>query len=391
MDTKCGNDKSITRLGFGCMRFPRSDEAAEELVVAAAAAGITYFDTAIIYPGSEAKLGRAVNKHGLREQLQIATKIPPYLCKKPGDFDKHFEGSLTRLQTDYIDDYLVHMISDVKVWERMKRLGIIEWAQAQKEAGRIRNFGFSFHGGFEEFKKVVDAYDWDFCLIQYNYLDKNAAGQASDDGLHYAASKGLRVNIMGPLKGGRLADSLPKAALQAFARPSSNGEVYTPEAWALRWLFNQPEVSVVLSGMKTMDVLRANIETAKESYPGMLAESDHEIIADARRAITDVMKVACTGCNYCMPCPQGVDIPTCLIAYNNIGVEGRIGALKNYINHTSLKEQPTVASRCNQCGRCESKCPQHIAIRTELGRVKRSFEGFYYRPIVWIARRILKV
>jgi predicted aldo/keto reductase-like oxidoreductase len=379
-------------LGFGCMRFPRSNAACEELLLHAVSEGVNYFDTALMYGSSESRLGKILEKHGLRERVNIATKVPPAFIQKAEHFERYFNQSLNRLRTDYIDYYLIHMISDLKMWERLVQKGVIDWVTQQKTAGRIRHFGFSFHGGREEFERVIDAYDWDFCLIQYNYLDKHS--QASNSELHYAHSKGIPVFVMSPLKGGRLVDSLPKTALDIFARPRTTKEStvqWTPEEWAFRWLWNQPEVACVLSGMNSMDQLRENICIAKTSHPGMLTPDDHDIIAAARQAITDATKVSCTACNYCLPCPQNVDIPTCLISYNNIEVAGKWGAARNYFMNTSLKAKPQVASLCNHCGRCEAKCPQSIEIRKELDRVKDSFEKFYFKPIIALARQIMKV
>jgi len=376
-------------LGFGCMRFPSSDRLTEELIVHAVNEGVTHFDTAYVYGQSESRLGKILERHNLRSQVKIATKVQTFLLRKPEDLDRYFNASLSRLRTDYIDYYQIHMLSGLKMWNRLVSYGILEWIETQKATGRIRNFGFSYHGGYEEFTQIVDAYNWDFCLIQYNYLDKTA--NEEHDILRYAYTKGIKPFIMSPLKGGRLVDSLPKAAREIFARPDSTGTVRSSEEWAMRWLWNQPEIHCVYSGMNSMDQLKENIRVAKESSPGMLAECDHKVIATARQAITDVMKVSCTACNYCLPCPEGVDIPTCLISYNNISVTGKAMALVNYTSSTMLKKVPANASRCNQCGRCEAKCPQDIEIRKELACVEKSFEKFYFKPLAAIARRVMKL
>ena len=376
-------------LGFGCMRFPSSDDEVERLIVHAVEAGVTHFDTAYVYGQSEARLGKVLAKHGLREKINIASKVQPIMLRKPEDFEKHFSTQLGRLQTDYIDYYQIHMMASLKIWNRLVKMGVIEWAEAQKAAGRIRKFGFSYHGGSEEFTRIADAYDWDFTLIQYNYLDKTI--DSTDSPLHYAHKKGMETFIMSPLKGGRLVDSLPKAAVEAFAAPDSTGTVRTPEEWALRWLWNQSEVSCVYSGMNSMDQLEENIRIANESSPDMLTDSDQATIAAARKGIIDVMRVSCTACNYCLPCPEGVDIPTCLINYNNIAIEGRMKALANYASSTMLTERPSNASRCTQCGRCEAKCPQKIEIRQELLRVEGAFERFYFKPIIALVRRLMRL
>ena len=376
-------------LGFGCMRFPSSNEELEQLLLRAIEEGVTHFDTAYVYGQSESRLGKILEKHNLRKQVKIATKIQTFLLRKPEDLDKYLDASLSRLRSDYIDYYQIHMLTDLKVWNRLLSYGVLDWIAAQKASGRIKNFGFSYHGGQEEFGKIVDAYDWDFCLIQYNYLEKTQ--QADNDTLHYAHRKGLKTFIMSPLKGGRLVDSLPKAALETFARPDSTGTVRSPEEWALRWLWNQPEVHCVYSGMNSMNQLDENIRIAKESSKGMLTEGDQETIAAACQAILDTVKVSCTACNYCLPCPKGVDIPSCLIAYNNIALIGKAKALVDYASNTTFKEQPANASHCNQCGRCEPKCPQGIEIRKELAQAEKSFEKFYFKPLVALFRRYLQL
>jgi len=376
-------------LGFGCMRFPSSDDEVDRLIVHAIEAGVTHFDTAYVYGQSEARLGKVLAQHGLREKVNIATKVQPIMLRKPEDFEKYLAASLSRLQTDYIDYYQIHMMASLKIWNRLVNMGVAEWLEAQKASGRIRNFGFSYHGGREEFVRIVDAYKWDFTLVQYNYLDKTV--DSTDDALHYAHTMGLKTFVMSPLKGGRLVDSLPKAAVEAFAAPDSTGVVRTPEEWALRWLWNQPEIDCVYSGMNSMEQLEENIRVAKESTPGMLTDSDQDTIASARKGIIDLMKVSCTACNYCLPCPEGVDIPTCLINYNNIALEGRAKALVNYASATMLKEVPSNASRCTHCGRCEVKCPQKIEIRRELLRVESAFEPFYFKPLIALIRCFMKL
>jgi predicted aldo/keto reductase-like oxidoreductase len=278
------------------------------------------------------------------------------------------------------------VLSDVAVWKRLLDLGIDEWIKNKKAEGKIKNIGFSYHGGKEEFIKILDIYNWEFTMIQYNYLDENS--QAGKSGLHYAASKNIPVMIMEPLRGGMLANNLPKDAIKAF------DEAYikrTPAEWAFRWLYDQKEVICVLSGMNSMEMLKENIEVAKTSNIGDFTDKDHEVIANAMEAFKEAIKVPCTGCNYCMPCPQGVDIPTCLSCYNNINIEGKLRAIILYLQLTSMKSKPHVASLCNNCGKCEKMCPQKIEIRKELKKKKRAFEKFYFKAILFFIKSFMRL
>lgn len=380
------NGDELSILGFGCMRFPKDEKETEKLILYAIENGINYFDTAFMYRNSEATLGRILSRNNKRKDVKIATKIPPALIKKYSDLDKYFNQELERLQTDYIDYYFIHMITDVGVWERMVNLGAPKWIDEKKAEGRIKNIGFSYHGGKDEFIKICDAYNWEFCMIQYNYLDEN--NQAGKSGLQYAASKGLPLMIMEPLRGGILAKNLPKGAAKAFEQAYIKR---SPAEWSFRWLWNQPEVTCVLSGMDEMDILKENIDVASSAKVGELNKSDFEVIEKAKKALTEAIKVPCTGCGYCMPCPQGVDIPTCLSCYNNVIIEGKMTAFTRYIMQTSLKSKPQIASLCNKCGKCEKHCPQKIEIRKELHNTAKQFEKFYFRPILFVAKRFMKL
>ena len=266
-DPKSGN--RLSALGFGCMRLPRKHGAIDQeestaLIQKAIEDGVNYFDTAYMYAGSEETLGRAL-QGGLREKIYIADKMPPPLCRNAADFDKLLHKMLDRLGTDYIDYLLIHMLTDVETWNRLCGLGIEDWIRTQKQAGRIRSIGFSYHGGQEEFPKLLEAYNWDFCQIQYNYIDEN--NQAGRSGLQKAHERGLPVIIMEPLLGGRLAENLPPAVNAAFgaADPAA-----TPAEWGLRWIWDQPEVTVVLSGMSTREQLAENVKVAGDALPGSI-------------------------------------------------------------------------------------------------------------------------
>ena len=377
------NGDELSALGFGCMRFPKDENETERMILRAIESGVNFFDTAYIYPNSEATLGRILKKYNKRADVKIATKIPPYFVKKYSDFDKIFNRQLERLQTGHIDYYFIHMITDVSVWERLAGLGAEKWIAEKKAEGKIKNIGFSYHGGREEFVKICGIYRWEFSMIQYNYLDENSL--AGRSGLRYAAEK-MPVFIMEPLRGGVLANHLPRDAVKAF-----EGTGKSPAEWALRWLWDQPEPVCVLSGMSGLDMLNENIRTASTAGPGDLAESDFERIAKAKEALTKTIKVPCTACGYCMPCPRGVDIPTCLFCYNAITVESKMRALANYLTQTSLKAKPQIASLCNQCGLCEAKCPQKIEIRKELKNTAKALEKFYFKPVLAVAKRFMRL
>ncbi len=381
---KYGNDISI--LGFGCMRFPRSmgkiDMAeTEREILTAIREGVNYFDTAYIYPGSEAALGEILHKNGLREQVYIATKLPHYLVRSEDGPEKIFSEELKRLKTDYVDYYLMHMLADVDTWERMKGLGIIEWLEEKKASGAIRQVGFSYHGNSEMFCKLVDAYDWDFCQIQYNYMDEHS--QAGRRGLNYAHEKGLPVVIMEPLRGGKLVNRLPAEAIRIFEKHPAG---YSPAGWSFRWLWNQPEVTVILSGMNNMEMLQENISTANTAHVGDLGPQEEQMLRQVADTINAKMKVGCTGCGYCMPCPQKVDIPGTFAAYNRRFSENKFYALKEYFMCTTLRKNATCASNCVGCGKCELHCPQNIAIRDRLADAQKELEG----PIFKIARKVAR-
>ena len=374
---KYGNQLSI--LGYGCMRFPRKGgkidmAATEALIRTAIEQGINYFDTAYIYPGSEAAVGEILEKTGLRGKVNIATKLPHYLIKSREGLDKLFNEELRRLRTDHIDYYLMHMLNDLDTWNRLKALGIEQWLAEKKARGAIRQVGFSYHGNTETFCRLIDAYDWEFCQIQYNYLDEHS--QAGRRGLQYAHSKRIPVIIMEPLRGGRLVNLLPEKAKSIFAEYSVKR---SPAEWGLRWLWDQPEVTVVLSGMGSMDMLQENIRVAADTQPGQLGDAEKALYATVVRAINENVKVGCTGCGYCQPCPKGVDIPGTFAAYNRWCGEEKSGAFMDYLKCTTLRKNATAASNCIGCGKCEQHCPQGIAIRRELKDAQKVLETPAYK------------
>lgn len=382
---KYGNKLSV--LGYGCMRFSQKGgktdlEKAEKEIKAAYEAGVNYFDTAYIYPGNEVALGKILEKLGIRKEINIATKLPHYLIKTKESAEKCFQEELSRLRTDYIDYYLMHMLTDDKTWERLKGLGIEEWIREKKESGAMRQVGFSYHGNSETFCRLIDAYDWDFCMIQYNYLDENS--QAGRKGLQYAASKGIPVMIMEPLRGGRLVNNLPEKAKKLFAEYEIKR---TPAEWAFRWLWNQPEVTCVLSGMNSLEMVEENVKNASTAQVGEFTEKEENLLKDVVKAINQKMKVGCTGCGYCMPCPMKVDIPGTFSTYNKYYADGKILAWKEYMMCTLLRKESTAASNCIECGKCEQHCPQNIPIRKELGNARKKLEGIVYK----VAKKVVPI
>lgn len=388
---KNGDELSI--LGFGCMRFPTKMNAIDEvrteaLIISAIEQGVNYFDTAYIYHfgKSESMLGKVLAK-GYRDKVKIATKLPHFMVKTAADIDKIFNKQLQRLQTDRIDYYLIHMISDVGSWNRLKSLGIEKWIKDKKNSGQIINIGFSFHGVKDQFVKLVDIYDWDFCQIQYNYLDEN--NQAGKSGLLYAASKGLPVIIMEPLRGGKLVNNLPKEVKDIWNNAANKR---TSAEWALRWIWNHPEATVVLSGMSDEKQLAENIKIASKAKANELTKQELELFDKVKEILNTNTKVNCTACGYCMPCPAGVDIPACFSMYNEKYALRARSAKFHYLQNTgAITPTPAYASLCKKCGKCETHCPQGIPIREKLSDVAKEMEGVLFKPIIGVAKRIMKV
>ena len=380
---KYGNQLSV--LGFGCMRFPKKAgridmEETEREIMTAFQSGVNYYDTAYIYPGSEAALGEILERNGIRDQVYIATKLPHYLIKNREGLDKLFNEELKRLRTDHVDYYLMHMLTDTDTWERLKTLGIEDWLAEKKQSGAIGQVGFSYHGNSHTFCSLLDAWDWDFCQIQYNYMDEHS--QAGRRGLYHAHSKGIPVVIMEPLRGGKLVNRLPEEAKQIFANYKIQ---HTPAQWAFRWLWNQPEVTVVLSGMNSDEMVRDNVQTASTTQVGELGAEEEAMLRQVVSAINSKMKVGCTGCGYCMPCPKNVDIPGTFAAYNRCSQEGKFWGLVDYAMCTALRKNSTAASNCVGCGKCEKHCPQNIPIRAKLEEARKELEGPVYRTFRKVA------
>ena len=378
----------ISQLGFGCMRFSRKGngidyDAVEKQILLAIEKGINYFDTAYIYPGSEECLGKVLEKLHCRDKVNIATKLPQYIMKSSAGIDKTFAEELSRLRTDHIDYYLMHMFTDIAEWENLKKLGIEEKIAQWKAEGKIRNIGFSFHGNTDMFVKILNAYDWDFCQIQYNYQDENT--QAGRKGLMAAAEKKIPVMIMEPLRGGKLVN-LPEKAKKLLA---SDGNGYSPAEIGLRWLWNQPEVTCVLSGMNSEEMITENTRIASEAGAGQFTEADFAAVEKIKAILREKEKVGCTGCRYCQPCPKGVDIPGNFYYYNLMYMEKKMASRLEYARVIGLRKEAGFATQCIGCGKCEQHCPQHLNIREKLKEADKALRPLPYRVGIDIARKIM--
>ena len=375
---KTGDELSV--LGFGCMRLPTTedgtiDEKRATLQVRYAIDhGVNYVDTAWPYHmgQSEPFLGRAL-ADGYREKVKVATKLPSWLVDSREDMDSFLNAQLKKLQTDHIDYYLVHGLAG-ELWDKMEALDIIDFLDKAKSDGRIINAGFSFHGSIVDFKRIVDAYPWIFCQIQYNFMDEN--NQAGTEGLKYAASKDLGIIVMEPLLGGNLANRVPPEVKEIWNEASVKR---TPAEWALRWVWNHPEVTVVLSGMNEEIQVEENLKIADEAYPNSLTEAELQLVKRVEQKYRELMKTGCTGCRYCSPCPSGVDIATCFEIYDNFFLTGNEKEAK--LQYAAKPggvirgDVTSYASQCTECGQCIEKCPQHLDIPTFLKSVAQEFEG----------------
>lgn len=365
------HDFDVSALGFGCMRLPVIDdqpdkideEKTAEMIHYAVDNGVDYIDTAWGYhrEQSEVVLGRIL-KGGLREKVYLATKCPTWLIEKREDFDKYLDAQLSKLQTDHIDMYLMHSLTKER-WESILKHDVFDFIESAKRDGRIRYAGFSFHDDLATFKSIVDAYDWDFCQIQYNYMDENF--QAGTEGLKYAASKNLAVVIMEPLRGGRLVRNLPAEVQEIMDR---SGKGRSPAEWALRWVWNHPEVTVVLSGMGRLSEVKENIETARTALPNSLTPEDLLMFEEIKAAYRKRIKVNCTGCEYCLPCPQGIRIPKWFEAYNEAHMYNTMDGFPR--RYEWLAEDSGNPVDCVECGNCEQACPQSLPIRELLKQIR---------------------
>jgi predicted aldo/keto reductase-like oxidoreductase len=389
------NRDELSILGFGCMRLASKadgsidEERATKQVRYAIDHGVNYVDTAWPYhmEQSEPFLGRAL-ADGYREKVKLATKLPSWMLNCREDMDYFLNSQLEKLKSDHIDYYLVHSLVG-ELWDKVEKLGVADFLDKAKADGRIINAGFSFHGAGKDFKRIVDAYDWDFCQIQYNFLDEK--NQAGTKGLEYAASKGLGVIIMEPLRGGMLASHVPPAVKEIWDEAPTKR---TAAEWALRWVWNHPEVTVVLSGMNDEKHIQENLAVADKAYPNSLTEAELQLVKRAERKYRELMKAGCTGCRYCMPCPEGVNIPVCFELYNSLHMSGNADEAKflyaAMLSGILSAGEPGLASQCVQCGKCLEKCPQHLEIPKLLESVAEELEGPDLEKRVAIAKQAFK-
>ncbi len=389
------NSEKVSLLGFGCMRFKTSagqivKEKAFEQLKYAYDKGVNYFDTAYPYHAgkSEVILGEFIKKEGIREKVFIADKLPGYLVLKPEQIEKFFNTQLKRLGTTYIDYYLMHTLDTYESWLKLKEFGIEKFIEDRKRSGVIRNIGFSFHGQPDEFIKILEDYSWDFCQIQYNYLDVNY--QAGQGGLDRAAELKIPVVVMEPLRGGSLATNIPPKALEIFKEYSDDR---SPAKWALQWIMNNPNVKCVLSGMNDISQIDENISIANETLPGSVTEGELKVIEKVKAVFDQLMKVPCTGCNYCMPCPLGVDIPAIFSDYNNRYFFGYKLILKvQYASRAAgyTGNGKSGPDQCINCGKCVKLCPQNIEIPAKLGEAHAEMNRKLFRLAMAMAVKILK-
>ena len=367
----------ISPIGFGAMRLPLKNgkinrEVAKRQIYHAIDNGINFIDTAYLYGDSEKFLGEVLQGE-YKDKVKICTKLPSIHIRKYEDMEDALEEQLKRLQRDFIDYYLIHSV-DLKTVNRLVKRGLFDFLSKAQSEGKIRHVGFSYHGPREEFETVVDSHDWDVVMVQYNYFDENV--QASLEGIEYASSKGMGVFVMEPLKGGILAGQMPKKAEEIFKNADSDK---SNAQWAIQWVLNNRNITCVLSGMNSIEQIDENIAIAEKTTPFSMTFEEMETVELVKRVMRDSLKINCSTCGYCMPCPQGVNIPECLKIYN----ERYLFNHKGFINTSRIDYYQYVggvmgraanAGLCNGCGKCLRKCPQKLDIISELKKVKKEFE-----------------
>lgn len=381
----------ISILGFGGMRFPTTnggkiDETkAAELLKVAIDQGVNYIDTAYFYHGgqSEAFIGRILSQ-GDRARVKIATKMPPWLVHHFKDYALIFNEQLKRLQTDVIDYYLLHALNREN-WEKFLDLDVFSFLNTIKANGQVQNIGFSFHGDRDLFKEIIDAYPWDFCQIQFNILDEY--NQAGIEGLNYAADRDIAVFVMEPLRGGTLINRLPKQVHEAY---ESAVPGRTPAEWALKWIWDHKGVTMLLSGMTEMQHVLDNVTYAQNMRSGSMSEKERQVVEDVKATYLKLQRVPCTGCQYCLPCPVGVDIPRCFDLYNSKYLLNQKVGTFYWMQLGGMNGKPTHASLCVNCGKCLEHCPQSIDIPQELKAVTKDLEGPFMKPVMKVATGVVK-
>jgi uncharacterized protein len=373
---KTNNDDEISALGYGAMRLPTNNgridkDEAKKQIYYAIDHGVNLIDTAFPYHAgsSESFLGEILQGE-YRDKVKICTKMPSWYIKKTEDMENYLETQLDKLQTDHIDYYLLHSLGEDNFF-KLKGLGVLKFLESARKEGKIKNIGFSFHDNMEAFKKIVDAYNWDVCLIQYNFLDET--NQAGTEGLKYAAAQGITVFAMEPLKGGILAGEVPERAQEIWDKSEIKR---TPAEWALKWVLNHPEITCVLSGMGEIEQVKENIKVANETTPKSIPQHEMKLYSEVKEVYNELMKVDCTGCNYCTPCPKGVNIPLCFELYNQKYIHHDNQAsfvYAMYLGGSTSKEG--YAGLCNGCGKCVKACPQKLDVPSLLKDVSSDMEG----------------
>lgn len=392
------SNEELSVLGYGCMRFPTkggnrfvsSIDVGEtrKQILYAIDNGVNYLDTAYPYHRgtSESFLGEHILQNGYREKVNIATKLPTFIINNKEKIDEIFGKQLEKLKVDYIDYYLLHAL-DGSSWYKMKSFGVIEWMDKLKKQGEVRKMGFSFHGMHEDFIEIVDSYDWDFAQVQFNILDENL--QAGIKGIDYAHKQGLGVIVMEPLRGGALVGKMPKEIKELYDKAEVK---QSPAEWAFRWVYDHPAITLVLSGMNDMQHIKENIRVASDSLPNTMSETQHAVIEQVKNKYQDLLTVGCTGCEYCLPCPAGINIPGVFKNLNNYHMFGKMSPKMFHLAYHGIMTKdgkPHFTSCCTDCGECEKKCPQHIEIRQEFKHVRKDLEGPIIRGMAAVARPIM--
>ena len=395
------NGDEIFPLGIGAMRLPTKNnsidrESAQEFIFYAIENGVNYIDTAYAYHGGESEsfLGDILSLTGedgvkYRDKIKLSTKLPSWMVRSREDMDAFLNEQLRKLQTDFIDYYYVHSV-DLSTILRLKDLGLYEFLKKAKADGKIKNIGFSYHGSPHEFNTLIDEFPWDMVLVQYNYLDVNA--QAGIRGIQYAYENDIAVFVMEPLKGGLLAGELPQEVSSLFNEVDSNKSSVD---WALSWVFNQKEITCVLSGMGSLEQMKENMAIAERVEIGSLSDDEINVLDNVQGIFNSMMKINCTGCGYCLPCPRGVNIPDCFNVYNEKYLFNKkaFGVLPHamvnyYMVVGGITNKQASAGLCNHCGRCKRLCPQSLDIPNELDRVKSEFELFGFNHQIKFVKNI---
>lgn len=392
--TMPGSANRLSILGYGCMRLPTKfggaidKEKALEQIRGAIDRGVNYIDTAWPYHmgNSESFLGEYVLKDGYREKVNLATKLPCFTIRKTEAIRDTFKKQLKKLQTDYIDYYLLHSLDGPK-WDLMVSLGIIDFMDEVKAAGTVKNMGFSFHGKKADFMRICDGYDFDFAQVQFNIMDEQF--QAGIEGINYAAKKGMGIIAMEPLRGGSLVSKMPAGVKKIY---DESGYDRSAAEWALRWVWNNPNIQVVLSGMNVDEHIDENINVASEVLPESMDAKEFEIINSVKKSYESIMQVGCTGCSYCMPCPAGINIPAAFSNLNEYHMYSKGGARLHHAMHLGLQTddgKPHWTTDCIDCGECEKKCPQNIPVRQVFKQVQNDLEGLSTKALAGAARLVL--